>query len=162
MVRTHPQLLAQLLDNLLDNAAKYSPAGTAIRLRVTVAETTVECSVEDRGSGIAPEDLPHIFEPFYRSEDARRLGIIGAGLGLAVAQRIATALGGAIRVEAARDGGARFTFRLPKSSVNTGNAMVGYPSFNAEPLATASPFVSDRLSTNDANNTNVVRVVGSE
>jgi two-component system, OmpR family, sensor kinase len=155
MVRTHPLLLAQLLDNVLDNAAKYSPAGTPIRTRVSAAETTVEWSVEDSGSGIAPEDLPHIFEPFYRSEEARRRGIIGAGLGLAVAQRIATALGGAIRAEAPRDCGARFTCRLPKTSVNTGNGMVGYPLFNPE--ATASPVANNRKTTNDANNTNVVR-----
>jgi two-component system OmpR family sensor kinase len=157
MVRTHPQLLAQLLDNVLDNAAKYSPAGTPIRMRVTVAETTVECSVEDSGSGIAPDDLPHIFEPFYRSEEARRLGINGAGLGLAVAHRIAAALGGAIRAEAARDGGARFVFRLQKTSLNTGIATGVDPLFNPETSATAGPFASHRITTNDANNTNVVR-----
>ena len=71
MVRTHSATLAQLLDNVLDNAAKYSPAGTPIRIRISAAETTVECSVEDSGSGIAPEDLPHIFEPFYRSDEVR-------------------------------------------------------------------------------------------
>jgi heavy metal sensor kinase len=118
MVRTHPQLLAQLLDNLLDNAAKYSPAGAAIRVFLSLDEASVECSVEDGGSGIAPEDLPHIFEPFFRSAEARRMGIGGAGLGLAVAQRIAIALGGAIRVESAHDCGARFVVRLPKSRMS--------------------------------------------
>jgi two-component system OmpR family sensor kinase len=108
----HPQLLAQLLDNLLDNAAKYSSPGTPITVRLTVADGKTECSVEDAGPGIAADDLPHIFEPFFRSAQARRSGVAGAGLGLAVAQRIAAALGGTLRAENLSTGGARLILRL--------------------------------------------------
>ncbi len=110
---THLQLLAQLLDNLLDNAAKYSPPGTPIIVDLGVADNAIECSVEDGGSGIAPDDLPHIFEPFFRSARARQSGTAGAGLGLAVAQRIAAALGGTIRAGMLSGGGMSFTLRIP-------------------------------------------------
>ena len=113
-VQTHPQLLAQLLDNLLDNAAKYSPPGTPIAIRLTGDDDAVDCMVEDAGCGIASDDLPHIFEPFFRSAEARRLGIAGAGLGLAVAQRIAAALGGTLRAERTPSGGSCFVLRIPK------------------------------------------------
>jgi two-component system, OmpR family, sensor kinase len=117
MVATHPPLLAQLLDNLLDNAAKYSSPGAPIFVRWTADEAWVALTVEDAGSGIAPADLPHIFEPFFRSEQARRLGITGAGLGLAVAQRIATALGGTLSAESLESGGSRFIVRLSRREI---------------------------------------------
>ena len=110
--KTHPQLLAQLLDNLIDNAAKYSPPGTPITVRVEATDGAIECSVEDAGAGIADDDLPHIFEPFFRSAQARRSGVAGAGLGLAVAQRIAAAIGASVRAENVTSGGTRFVVRL--------------------------------------------------
>jgi heavy metal sensor kinase len=116
----HPQLLAQLLDNLLDNAAKYSSPGTPITVCLTVADGKMECSVEDAGPGILADDLPHIFEPFFRSAQARRSGVAGAGLGLAVAQRIAASLGGTLRAENLSTGGARLIFLL--ASAPTGRA----------------------------------------
>jgi two-component system OmpR family sensor kinase len=121
-IQTHPQLLAQLLDNLLDNAAKYSPPGKPITISLRTDESEVECSVEDAGCGIAAADLPHIFEPFYRSSQARQSGIAGAGLGLAVAQRISTALGGTLRAENTASGGARFILLLPRlgNGIQTG------------------------------------------
>ena len=70
-------------------------------------------AVEDRGPGIAPEDLPHIFEPFYRSAQARRRGVPGVGLGLAVVRRIATACGGSVAVQSEPGQGARFEVRFP-------------------------------------------------
>jgi heavy metal sensor kinase len=117
LLSTHPPLLAQLLDNLLDNAAKYSPPGTPISIRLTADEAWIALAVEDAGNGIAPADLPHIFEPFFRSEQARQLGISGVGLGLAVAQRIAMALGGNIRAECLKTGGSRFVVRLSRREV---------------------------------------------
>ncbi|HEV3415631.1 MAG TPA: ATP-binding protein [Pirellulales bacterium] len=117
LLSTHPPLLAQLLDNLLDNAAKYSAPGTPISVRLTSEAGWVDFAVEDAGCGISPADLPHIFDPFFRSEQARQLGISGAGLGLAVAQRIATALGGNIRAESRKTGGSIFIVRLPRRDV---------------------------------------------
>jgi signal transduction histidine kinase len=68
-------------------------------------------SVEDRGPGIPPADLPHVFEPFFRS--ARSTGVPGSGLGLPLAARIAAAFGGRVAAENRPDGGARFTVTLP-------------------------------------------------
>ena len=112
-VRVQPALLGQLLDNLLDNACKYSAAGAPVTVRVGEAPGAVTLAVEDAGCGIAPEALPHVFEPFYRSAEARRLGQAGVGLGLAVAQRIAVALGGTLAVESEPGKGSRFALRLP-------------------------------------------------
>ncbi|HWE35862.1 MAG TPA: ATP-binding protein [Isosphaeraceae bacterium] len=113
VVRAHAPLLGQLLDNLLDNAAKYSPAGTPIVVATAREGPWGIFAVIDSGPGIPPEDVPRIFEPFYRSPRALRLGRPGVGLGLSIARRIAEALGGTIRVLAPDRGGARFEVLLP-------------------------------------------------
>ncbi len=113
IVRTHPQLLAQLVDNLLDNAAKYSRPGTTIAVRLAVADGNVECSIVDRGIGISDQDRANVFNAFFRSAEARRLGIGGAGLGLSVAKRIAAILGMSLEVESVAGSGSRFVIRLP-------------------------------------------------
>ena len=110
--RAHPPLLAQLLDNLIENACKYSEPGTPIVISVWSEPNAVALAVEDRGCGIPPEDLTRVFEPFYRAESARQLGHAGVGLGLAVAQRIAVTHGGTITAENVPDGGCRFVVRL--------------------------------------------------
>ncbi len=115
-IRAHPALLGQLLDNLLDNAAKYGRAGGAGGDVVVATRRDGESavlSVIDRGPGIAPEDLPHLFEPFYRSAQARRQGATGVGLGLAIVRRIATASGGSVAVRSAPGAGATFEVRFP-------------------------------------------------
>ncbi|MHB1562442.1 MAG: sensor histidine kinase, partial [Isosphaeraceae bacterium] len=112
--RAHPPLLGQLVDNLLENAAKYSEPGTPITVRVGAVADTVLLEVEDVGCGIPPDDLARIFEPFYRSESARRLGRAGVGLGLAVALRIATTHGGTLTAESDAGRGTRFRVRLPR------------------------------------------------
>jgi heavy metal sensor kinase len=114
-VKAQAPLLGQLLDNLLDNACKYSAPGTPITLSLGEEDGFVSLAVADAGCGIAPEDLAHVFEPFFRSAEARRLGKAGVGLGLAVAQRIAAAFGGALHVESRPGQGARFTLRLPRA-----------------------------------------------
>jgi two-component system OmpR family sensor kinase len=111
--RAQAPLLGQLVDNLLENACKYSPAGTPITVRLAEEAGAVSLSVADSGCGIAAEDLPHVFEPFYRSAQVRDQGVAGIGLGLAVAQRIALALGGVLRVESQPGRGARFTLQMP-------------------------------------------------
>jgi len=112
-VQAQPALLDQLVDNLLENACKYSPDDSPITLRLKRQGDSVLVSVEDAGWGIAPDDLLHVFEPFYRSAAARKRGIGGVGLGLAVARRIAVALGGSLDVESTVNEGSRFTLRLP-------------------------------------------------
>lgn len=114
LARVHLPLLDQLLGNLVDNACKYSAAGTPIVLRLNHEAGQVTLMVEDAGCGIAADDLPHIFEPFYRSAQARRAGYGGTGLGLAVAQRIAQAFHGTLSAESEPGHGTRFLLRLPE------------------------------------------------
>ncbi|OKK06591.1 histidine kinase [Streptomyces sp. CB03234] len=98
-----PARLSRLLTNLLDNAAKFSPPGGA---PVEVELTGREVTVRDHGPGIAPEDLRHVFDRFYRAESARALP--GSGLGLAMARQIARAHGAELTAENAPGGGALF------------------------------------------------------
>jgi heavy metal sensor kinase len=112
-VRAQPLLLGQLLDNLIDNAFKYSEAGRPVVLRIARDADRVRIDLEDAGRGIAGEDLPHVFEPFYRSAESRRLGLPGVGLGLAMVQRSAAALGGSVAVKSTEGVGSVFTLRLP-------------------------------------------------
>jgi signal transduction histidine kinase len=143
-VRIQPALLGQLLDNLLDNACKYSEPGTPITIRVGRAGRGAELTVADRGHGIGPEDLPHVCDPFYRTAEARRLGRPGVGLGLTVAQRIVKALGGELRIDSRPGEGSRFTVYLPAVREAFARACLegagesGIPSaFSREPEASA-------------------------
>lgn len=106
-------LLGQLVDLLLDNACKYSEPGTPVTVRVGGGPDTTSLTVEDRGWGIAAEDLLHVFDPFYRAAETRQRGRGGVGLGLAIAQRIAGALGGVLTVQSVAAQGSRFTLQLP-------------------------------------------------
>jgi signal transduction histidine kinase len=110
-VDAHPPLLRELVGNLVENALKYSPPGTPVVVRAGVEAGTVSLAVEDRGPGIPPADLPHVFDPFFRSGGTA--GVPGSGLGLAVAARIAAAFGGRLGAENRPGGGARFTVSLP-------------------------------------------------
>jgi heavy metal sensor kinase len=111
--RAQPLLLGQLLDNLVDNALKYSAAGSPVVVRLRREADAVAIDVEDAGRGITAEDLPHVFEPFFRSAECRRRGLPGVGLGLAMVQRIAAALGGTVAVKSTEGAGSRFTLSLP-------------------------------------------------
>ncbi len=109
-----PVLLRRSIDNLLENAAKYSPPDTAIELETGVSAEGVQIVVRDRGEGIAAEDLPFVFDPFFRADRVRtRKGPGGVGLGLALVRRIVEAHGGSITLSPAEDGGTRATIRLP-------------------------------------------------
>jgi signal transduction histidine kinase len=106
-------MLGQLMHNLLDNARKYGEPGSTITVRIEREVSNALLIVENIGPGISPEDLPHIFEPFYRSPEVRRLGHGGLGLGLAVAHRIASALGGTLVAQSIPGRITQFTLRLP-------------------------------------------------
>ena len=109
MVFGEPQLLERAVTNLLDNAAKWSPADGTVHVRLTDGTLTVT----DEGPGIDPADLPHIFDRFYRSSEARTLP--GSGLGLSIVKRAAERHGGTVDVESAPGGGTTFTLTLPSS-----------------------------------------------
>src|SRR5262249_28660831 len=106
-------LLGQLLDNLLDNACKYSPPGTPVTVRLARESQAPVLRARGRGPGIAPEELPPAFAPCYPSARPRRSGAAGVGLGLAVARRIASAFGGTLDAESDPGKGSCFTLRLP-------------------------------------------------
>jgi two-component system sensor histidine kinase MprB len=102
-----PDRLGRAVNNLLDNAARHSPsAGT---VEITAGPRGVR--VRDHGNGVDPEDLPYVFDRFYRGASSR--GRQGSGLGLAIVRQVADQQGGSVAVENAPDGGAVFTLRLP-------------------------------------------------
>lgn len=106
-------LLLQLLLNLLDNAIKHTPAGGTVSAGWSLSGEQAELWVRDTGVGIPVEHLPHIFDRFYRVDEARSRAEGGVGLGLAISRWIAEAHGGAISVESASGEGSTFTVRLP-------------------------------------------------
>ena len=105
-----PVLLEQLVLNLLENAARHTPAGTPIEIRAAAAEGALELEVADRGPGLAPGEETRIFEKFQRGA---RAGAGGVGLGLAICRAIATAHGGSVHAENRPGGGALFRLVLP-------------------------------------------------
>jgi signal transduction histidine kinase len=113
LVRAQPVLLGQLLDNLLDNALGYSQPGAPVVVTLSTAADEVSVAVRDAGPGLAAEDLARVFEPFFRTTEARRQGRAGVGLGLAVAQRIARTFGGALVADSIVGRGSTFTLFLP-------------------------------------------------
>jgi two-component system sensor histidine kinase MprB len=106
VVRAVPAALERAIGNLLDNAAKWSPPRGEVEVRVGEGAVTVR----DHGPGIADEDLPFVFDRFYRSRSARMLP--GSGLGLAIVRQVAEAHGGTVTAERAEGGGTRVTLRL--------------------------------------------------
>jgi signal transduction histidine kinase len=105
--------LERALANLLDNAIKYSPSGTRVEIRLFQEEETVVFEVEDQGPGIPAEEIPHIFEPFYRVSREAKISP-GTGLGLAIVKNVVEAHGGSINVESIIEQGTKFYLRFPK------------------------------------------------
>jgi len=114
MISTDRPKLAQALGNLLDNAAKFSPPGTAIDVQAEVRQSDVVVSVRDRGPGISPEHWSRVFERFYKVDRARPREAGGFGLGLAITKHLVQVLGGRIWTETAREGGQVFFIALPR------------------------------------------------
>jgi two-component system phosphate regulon sensor histidine kinase PhoR len=111
--RINPPLLEQAVINLIDNAVKYSPEGSPIRIEVRKDETEVSIAVIDEGCGIPPEHLPRIFERFYVVDQSRSRKLGGTGLGLAIVKHIAQVHGGRVTVESTPGKGSTFTIHLP-------------------------------------------------
>jgi len=107
--------IGQVLRNLLDNAIAHTPEGGTITIAVGEKDNQIEVTVADTGEGIPPEDLPNIFERFYRVDKSRARATGGSGLGLTIAKRLVEAHGGKIGVQSEPGKGSRFSFTLPAS-----------------------------------------------
>lgn len=116
-LRVDADWMARALGNAVENALNYSPEGSEVVLTAAEAQSVegqaaaVRITISDHGAGISPEDLPKVFERFYRADRARRAG--GSGLGLAIAREIVEAHGGGIEIESQLGEGTRVRFTLP-------------------------------------------------
>ena len=105
--------ISQVVGNLLENAITHTPEGGRVSLSARSDDGLVEVTVADNGPGIAPEDLPRLFDRFYRTDQSRSRDTGGSGLGLTIARRLAETHGGTIEVSSEQGNGSRFTIRLP-------------------------------------------------
>ena len=147
----HPALLERAILNVLDNAAKWGPTGGVIWVRLERGESWI-LEVLDQGPGIAPADLPHVFERFYRADTARALP--GSGLGLAIVQQVVASHGGTVAAVSPPGGGTLIRIQLPTVAENEPDSPALDDSLPPEPdrqdgpadlpgLATTSPFAAD-------------------
>ena len=109
------QQIGRVLSNLVGNALRHTPSGGTVRVQASAQPGGARVEIQDSGEGIPAQDLPHVFERFYRGEKSRSRATGGAGLGLAIAKGIVEAHGGTIGVESQPGQGTRFTFTLPGS-----------------------------------------------
>ena len=105
--------VAQALDNLLDNAARFSPPGSPVEVEATRTDDEFRLTVRDHGPGLSPEHWTRVFERLYKVDPARPRAGAGSGLGLAITKHLVLAQGGRVWTEAARDGGQIFGLALP-------------------------------------------------
>jgi len=116
----------QVLTNMLDNAIKYTPDGGRVTVGANpIGDDMVEIYVQDTGLGIPNEDLPRLFERFYRVDKARSRELGGTGLGLAIVKHLVRSQGGEVRVESEPNVGSRFSFTVPVQ--DTGQPETGVP-----------------------------------
>ncbi len=113
LVMVDPQRFQQVVGNLIDNALRYAPAGTAIDLSIKCVNDAVELSVVDEGTGIPPEELGHVFDRFWRGEKSRARSTGGAGLGLSIARQLVEAQGGKISARNRTPKGFEVSITLP-------------------------------------------------
>ena len=106
-------LIERVLENLIENALRYTQPGGTVTVALTRRNETIMAQVTDTGCGIPPDDLPHIFDRFYRVGNNHQERSAGAGLGLAIAKRILELHGSAIEAQSILNGGTTFTFHLP-------------------------------------------------
>jgi signal transduction histidine kinase len=112
-VRLDPDAFRQALANVVDNAIKYSPDRKLIRVEAKVWDGELRTSVADHGIGIAPEDMPRIFEKFYRVTRGEGSSSRGTGLGLTLARHLVEAHGGRVAVESTQGEGSTVTLIIP-------------------------------------------------
>jgi signal transduction histidine kinase len=112
-VQADAEALRRALLILMDNAAKYTPRGGAVRVALSRINGFAIASVSDSGIGIGPEDIPHVFDRFWRTDKARSREQVGAGLGLSIAKWIIDVHGGSISIESELGKGSVFTIHLP-------------------------------------------------
>ena len=120
LVYADPDLIHQVVYNLLDNAIKFTPAGGIIRFSVERLGPEVEIAIWNSGQGISPEALPYVFQRFYKEDRSRGLHARGAGLGLNICKVLVNLSGGQIRVESQQGEWCRFVFTLPSQAPNPG------------------------------------------
>ena len=111
-----PEELARVIDNMVDNAVKYTPEDGSVEVSMTVTDDEVSVEVTDTGLGISPADQAHVFSAFHRSTNPNALSVPGTGLGLPIAQRIAESHGGTLSVTSELGRGSTFRFTLPLRS----------------------------------------------
>jgi signal transduction histidine kinase len=111
-----PEELARVIDNMVDNAVKYTPEDGTVSVAMTVADDEVSVEVTDTGLGISQADQQHVFSAFHRSTNPNALSVPGTGLGLPIAQRIAESHGGTLSVTSELGRGSTFRFTLPLRS----------------------------------------------
>lgn len=114
-VDADPDRVRQALQNLVENALRHTPQGGAVRVVVRATANAVHCQVVDTGVGISPDDLPHVFEYFYRADPSRDRRSGGTGLGLAIVKSLIEAHGGNVTVESQLGRGSAFDFTLPRT-----------------------------------------------
>jgi two-component system sensor histidine kinase BaeS len=114
-VNVDPARIGQVLRNLLSNALLHTPAGGTITVLGRAGADEVSVSVCDTGSGVRPEDLPHVFDRFYRADKSRARQTGGAGLGLAIVKQLVLAHGGSVSANSVPGRGSTFTFTIPLS-----------------------------------------------
>jgi two-component system, OmpR family, phosphate regulon sensor histidine kinase PhoR len=113
------ELMEQAVANLLDNAVKYSPAGSRIEVAARREQEEIRIHVRDHGMGIDAKHLPRLFERFYRVDKARSRNMGGTGLGLAIVKHIVQAHGGQVTVKSVQQQGSTFTLHLPGDSAHS-------------------------------------------
>ena len=112
-VKADPQALERIMNNLVDNALKYSEKGSSIEISTITEDLHVKVMVSDSGVGVSDEDKDHIFDRFYRTASARASDNKGSGLGLAIVKNLTNSLNGEVGVESKNDSGSIFWFTIP-------------------------------------------------
>jgi signal transduction histidine kinase len=123
VVRAERSRLAQVLDNLISNALKFTPPGGRVELRIDGDDGTARLEVTDTGIGIGQSDLPHMFSPFFRAASANSASIPGTGLGLAITKGIVETHGGEITVRSEEGRGTTFRVELPAKTLTARQAL---------------------------------------